>query len=869
MNININITEQKEKAYELQLIGRHIEARNIYQQIVTDDTEDFKLLIRYANCLDDGDNRKIPLYKKALQIGQTPWACLGLSKVFLNRDEFSLAFDYIAQAEDICSKTSWGDCETTIKAIQDLKNKIQDLRQVTWKLSPVESKLPIYIKVQNGLANRIRVLDSFYNFSHNYNKELFVCWDEGKGWGKEHFLDLFENIEGINFISNNEYEKFAKKYINIDKFINSVPPRYYDLYTPSSELIETVFKKSFCYHGESALKYFFPLTLKHSDLFLNQLVPKEPINDHIEQISSSFDENTIGIHIRRGDAITSPWKKYFELSSDDFFINEMNKEIHKNQKTNFFLSTDCEKTQNKFIEIFKDKIICSKKQFAESKDEKKPKFGQNLAVVDLFCLSNTKKIIGTYWSSFSSLSSTLKNKQILTVSKKIDISQIFPNEQKASVVCAVKDRIDSLLVSLNSWIRVPQIENIIIVDYSSDVPVEPITKNLSNKIKVLRVEDQKFFNISKAYNIAFKNAPNELIMKLDADYILDPYTNFFDIYSIDKQEFLTGSWKDFKIDSDKGFMRQLNGFLLIKKTDFFAVGGYDENMEGYGFDDEDLYKRLSAAGLRRKYLNHKWLSIFHIPHDDYYRTQNYENKYLNDSLLKNKKIHCDKEQKIKLEYSELNAKFISFNNFKSDNKIVVFTQFFNSTTEVASNNTYCLHKNLSNPLIDEVVLFVESNCDFKNTFNSKLTVVKISERLSYEYWYEYSKKKYPKDIKVLSNSDIFFDETIGVLKNIDNWNKDILFVSSRKDISKNGDLLESRECYNDDSICIEPELSQDCWIFKNDLEHFDKNYILGYFNCESKLRLAASSQDVKVVNLFEHINCIHLDWRVDKVRPSY
>lgn len=77
---------------------------------------------------------------------------------------------------------------------------------------------------------------------------------------------------------------------------------------------------------------------------------------------------------------------------------------------------------------------------------------------------------------------------------------------------------------------------------------------------------------------------------------------------------------------------------------------------------------------------------------------------------------------------------------------------------------------MSNPSIDRVVLFVE-NCGFPTQlFGSKLTTIPIKERLTYNRWFEFASTHHPCDIKILTNSDIFLDETISVLDQIAEWN---------------------------------------------------------------------------------------------------
>jgi hypothetical protein len=211
-------------------------------------------------------------------------------------------------------------------------------------------------------------------------------------------------------------------------------------------------------------------------------------------------------------------------------------------------------------------------------------------------------------------------------------------KENISIVCAVKDRKNSLLLCLKSWLMFSQINNFIIVDYSSKEPLEPLLAELSNKINVIRIENETFFNISKAFNIGFNKAPEGFILKMDADYMLNPYLNFFELYCPDEKEFITGSSKDYNLDNGKGFFAYLNGFIFSRKKDLLSVGGYDERFENYGFEDCDLYKRLESKGLTRKYLNHELVSIFHIPHDDYHRTKNYSNKDLSDSWEKNRSM---------------------------------------------------------------------------------------------------------------------------------------------------------------------------------------------------------------------------------------
>jgi len=65
----------------------------------------------------------------------------------------------------------------------------------------------ICIKVNNGLTNRLTTLVSFWNFSKITSRKLKVCWKNGQGWSDDHFLDFFEPLKNIEFISFEEYQE--------------------------------------------------------------------------------------------------------------------------------------------------------------------------------------------------------------------------------------------------------------------------------------------------------------------------------------------------------------------------------------------------------------------------------------------------------------------------------------------------------------------------------------------------------------------------------------------------------------------------------------------------------------------------------------
>lgn len=190
-----------------------------------------------------------------------------------------------------------------------------------------------------------------------------------------------------------------------------------------------------------------------------------------------------------------------------------------------------------------------------------------------------------------------------------------------SLICACKNRENTLKVSLTSWIMFKEICEIIIVDWSSDNSLEYLTK-LDSRIKVVRVDNEKFFNQPQPLNLAAKIATQKYLLKFDIDYVLNPYYNFFDEHSIDNLSFLCGENEcDLKKEQ---FYRFLWGLLYVNREVFLKIGGYNEKMDSfYSFDDQELNVRLELLGLNKKTVNYLKNTIFHIPHPQIKRIENF------------------------------------------------------------------------------------------------------------------------------------------------------------------------------------------------------------------------------------------------------
>ncbi len=124
----------------------------------------------------------------------------------------------------------------------------------------------------------------------------------------------------------------------------------------------------------------------------------------------------------------------------------------------------------------------------------------------------------------------------------------------------------------------------LIVDWSSRSPVDRAQLPADPRLRLERVEGESRWNLCRAYNLAAQLARGNVLLKLDADCWpeqLDPKL----LTSAEHQLCWFGSGPDGRL-----------GQFLISRAAFEAVGGFNEVLLGYGFDDKDLKARLTSQG---------------------------------------------------------------------------------------------------------------------------------------------------------------------------------------------------------------------------------------------------------------------------------
>ena len=131
--------------------------------------------------------------------------------------------------------------------------------------------------------------------------------------------------------------------------------------------------------------------------YLSYFLPNERIQNAINEVAGKFHENTIGLHIRRTDH-----KHAINESPVELFIEKMNEEIQANEMVTFYLATDDPGLKNTLIGKFGKRMLFSNVELSRNSSD-----GMYGAMIDLYALARTKKIYGSYFSSYSDIAARI------------------------------------------------------------------------------------------------------------------------------------------------------------------------------------------------------------------------------------------------------------------------------------------------------------------------------------------------------------------------------------------------------------------------------------------------------------------------------
>jgi hypothetical protein len=186
----------------------------------------------------------------------------------------------------------------------------------------------------------------------------------------------------------------------------------------------------------------------------------------------------------------------------------------------------------------------------------------------------------------------------------------------------------------------PALEFVLLNYNSQDNLEEWVRNNLSKEIgqgKVVyaKTTEPKYYHMAHSRNVAFKLASGEIVCNLDADNWTGP--GF-----AERLNALANEQSERAVFTKS---RQLiRGRIAFYKREWeHLLGGYDEDLHGYGFDDMDLMYRALLQGFTLMLFGGQYVTRINTPGPD--RVLNMENKKWRHTEKQNRATSMERIEK--------------------------------------------------------------------------------------------------------------------------------------------------------------------------------------------------------------------------------
>jgi hypothetical protein len=260
----------------------------------------------------------------------------------------------------------------------------------------------IVLKPKGGLCNRLRTIDSGIVLAREINRPLKILWTLSPELNCS-FQSLFELPDNTTVVDIKPVKRpsfgFLKQFLFLYDY--GICRIKYPRVIFQSQLSRLLEEK----YDFTQLRNFRSVFITCCNRFYTNerrfqpLKTQESIRSIVNNYSRDYSSYTVGVHIRRTDHQIAK-----ASSPDEGFMHAMDQEIQMHPEVKFFLASDCPEVMSRFVKQYKDRVIWHPKEY--SRDSEK---GVQDALVDLLCLSKTKKIIGSVGSSFSGTASLIND----------------------------------------------------------------------------------------------------------------------------------------------------------------------------------------------------------------------------------------------------------------------------------------------------------------------------------------------------------------------------------------------------------------------------------------------------------------------------
>lgn len=256
----------------------------------------------------------------------------------------------------------------------------------------------LVVAAQGGLCNRLRVVLSVLAFARGRGDVACeVVWNATREC-RARFDELFEPVEAPSFCIREG--RWAER-----------PVTRANLHLPGllRRLAFDGRRKNYRPDGTESLQQ---LVDSHRNVYVSTcyhlfdygpaelaaLRLRPALQQRVERLCASFGGRPVGVHIRRTDHRVA-----IEASPVGAFLTAMDRELKERPDTVFFLATDDEEVKSRLCGRYAERIMVQ--TIAENRRDSLA--GMESAVVDLWALARTQKILGSYWSSFTDTAAEL------------------------------------------------------------------------------------------------------------------------------------------------------------------------------------------------------------------------------------------------------------------------------------------------------------------------------------------------------------------------------------------------------------------------------------------------------------------------------
>ena len=264
-----------------------------------------------------------------------------------------------------------------------------------------------------GLGNRIRVIESGIRLAKVVNSMLKIIWFKDKGMGSR-YDQLFcpiadENIQVIDALFTDFfYDRPRLKNFFLPYFSEKLLFDFCLYEKQTCNQLKIIDYEDISINKNIYIASFVPFYVNHKNNYYDLFKPIPELQEKIDKVVELFTCNTVGVQIRRGDNTTST-----ELSPTSLFIDKMNTE----KDSLFYLATDSNEVKENLTNLFHERVL-----YQNCLLDRRSKQGIQQALIELFILSKTKKIYGSYYSSFGEVAALIGKTDFEILSTKSNLT---------------------------------------------------------------------------------------------------------------------------------------------------------------------------------------------------------------------------------------------------------------------------------------------------------------------------------------------------------------------------------------------------------------------------------------------------------------